>query len=438
MEVKVNPQANNKSITETCQTGGSTLQQTPSYTESQNSKGLSEPDTPSLDTDVQMQGTPSSLRSCVVPPLPPKANKPTVELGLVSNTKDLLPEVSINYKNHKNQTSKPESQEEPMNWPPPYEPSALDTITMQTEEEIKDLPDLPPPPFFPEQSEQRSLKNESSTLRATTGPVIQRRSPSPHSTSPLVTQMQPSPKLDPKPSFSVNATKRKSPPHSACTSSSSYSPRLPPAKPTKFPISLYVPASMGDRRPSNTSQYDNLSEADDDDRLVERLLASTPEENPSMHSSPPYTTGRNYDPTFYPVPPPPVFIPPSPSPVLTAVCALPSLPQEPEYRGEDSWVENSIIHSPPPSFADRLVSFQCTIVTCSDTHTAASPVYSKNFSRGPRDHSAFPAPLLYTRSPPGHSRSSGQSPVGVALVHSSPDFCMTPPGGQKLPKSVTF
>lgn len=429
VEVKVNLQANSKSIPETCQTGGSTLQQTPSSTESQNSKSISGPDTPSMDTDFQTQGTPSSLRSCVAPPLPPKANKPTVEVGLVSNTKVLLPEVCINDRNHKNQTNTPETQEEFMDWPPPYEPSALDTITMQTEEEIKDLPNLPPPPFFPEQSEQRSLKNEPSTVTATTGQDIHCHAPSPQSTSPLVTQTKPSPKPPP----SVNATRRKSPPHSTCTSSSSYSPRLLPAKPTKFPISLYVPASMGDRRPSNTSQYDNLSEADDDDRLVERLLASTPEENPSI---PPYTTDRNYDPTLYPVPPPPVFIPPSP--VLTAMCALPSLPQEPEYRGEDSWVENSIIHSPPPSFADRLVPFQCTIATCSDTHTAASPVYSKNFSRSPRDHSAFPAPLLYTRSPPGPSRSSGQSPVGVALVQSSPDFCRTPPAGQKLPKSVTF
>lgn len=67
-----------------------------------------------------------------------------------------------------------------------------------------------------------------------------------------------------------------------------------------------------------------------------------------------------------------------------------------------------------------------------------SPGYSKPFSRGPRDHSAFPAPLLYTGSPPGHSRSSGQSPVGVPLVQSNPDFCRMPPGGRQLPKSVTF
>lgn len=443
LEVKINQQADNKIVTETCLTDDSALQQTPSSTESQNSKSFSETNTPSSDSVVdQTQGTPSPLRSRIAPSLPPKAKKPIIEVGLVKDTKNFLPEVCPDRK-QENETNKPKPQEEPMDWPPPYEPSALEAITMQTAEEIMDLPDLPPPPlFYPEQSEQRSQNNESPTSRTGTGPNIQLCSPSPHSASPLVTRMKvspkPSPKLSPKPRLASYVTKVKSPPHSAYTPNSSSSPRLPPAKPTKFPVSLYVPASMGDRRPSNTSQYDNLSEADDDDHFVERLLASTPEEYPLMHSTPPFTTDRNYDPTFYPVPPPPVFIPPSPSPVLSAMCALPSLPQEPEYRGEDSWVEDSIIHSPPPSFADRLVPFQCASANCSDTHRAVSPVYPKNFSRGPRDHSAFPAPLLYTRSPPGHSRSSGQSPVGVALTQSSQDFCRTPPGGQKLPKSVTF
>ncbi|XP_017274532.1 USP6 N-terminal-like protein [Kryptolebias marmoratus] len=447
LEIKINLQANNKPVTETCQTDGTT----PSSTESQNSKSLSGANTSSSDPFVvQTPGTPSSLRSCIAPPLPSKANKPTIEVVLVRDAEYSLPEVCQNDRKQESQTNKPEDTKS-VDWPPPYEPSSLEAITMQTEEEIMDLPDLPPPPFFyPEQSEQRSLNNESPTLRAGTGPDVQRRSPSPRSASPLVTHMKaspkpsprpspkpspkPNPKISPKPPLSVNVTQRKSPPHSAFAASSSSSPRLP-AKPVKFPISLYVPASMGDRRPSNTSQYDNLSEADDDDRFVERLLASTPEENPSMHSISRYTTDRDYDPTFYPVPPPPVFIPPSPSPVMYA---FHSLPQEPEYRGEDGWVEGSIIHSPPSSFADRLAPFQCSTTTCSDTQSSVSPVYSKNFSRGPRDHSAFPAPLLYTGFPPGHSRSSGQSPVGVALVQSSPDFCRTPPGGQKLPKSVTF
>ncbi|XP_006789729.1 USP6 N-terminal-like protein [Neolamprologus brichardi] len=310
--------------------------------------------------------------------------------------------------------------------------------TMEAEEEIMDLPDLPPPPFiFPNQSDQMPLGGCSPHLGARTGPGIQQCSHSPRSASPLVNQIKLSPKLYPKPPTSLDIMQKKPlpskpSPNRAFTDPSS-SPRLPP-KPTKFPVSLYVPASAGDRRPSNTSQYDNLSEVDEDDRSVERVLSSTPEEIPSLHNNPSYN--REYDPAVYPLPPPPVYMHHSASP--PSLCALPSLPQEPEYAGEGSWVEDPIFAPPPPSFADRLSPLQCTTASCSDPHKAMSPGYSKPFSRGPRDHSAFPAPLLYTGSPPAHLRSSGQSEVGVPLVQSSPDFCRVPQSGHQLPKSVTF
>ncbi|XP_074488332.1 uncharacterized protein LOC141765920 [Sebastes fasciatus] len=418
LEVKINLQPNSQPDAEAQQTDSITLHQTPSPAEPQDSRT---PPLPSPDpVVVHTQGTPSPLRPSRAPPLPPKAEKPCAEDGLNRDVKESLPEV--------NQTEeKPESKEEPVDWPPPYEPPPLEALAVQTEEEIMDLPDLPPPPLFYTET--------------------QRRSPSPRSASPLVTQMKLTPKPCPKPPMSLAPTQKKPPPPSkpsppprvsSTSSSSSFSPRLPPQKPTKFPVSLYVPVQAGDRRPSNTSQYDNLSEADEDDRHLERLLGSTPEETPSMHGIPPHNTVRDYDPALYPVPPPPVFIPPSPSPTPPSLCALSSLPQEPEYEVEDSWVEDSIIPPPPASFADRLSTFQCGAASCSDAHRATSPGYSKPFSRGPRDHSAFPAPLLYTGSPPGHSRPSGQSAVGVPLVRSSPDFCRMPPGGQQLPKSVTF
>lgn len=302
-----------------------------------------------------------------------------------------------------------------------------------------DLPDLPPPPFFyPDQDDQRP--QDSEYLGAGADPQTRRRSPSPRSASPLVTHMKLSQELCPKPPTSLDLTQKKRPPLKPslpCAFTPS-SPKPSPPKPTKFPVSLCVPVSTGDRRPSNTSQYDNLSEADEEDRYLERLLESTPEEIIRMHSSPPRITEREYDPVLNPLPPPLVFIPPSPSPIPPSLCALPSLPQEPEYEGEDSWVEGSIIPSPPPSFADRLTPFQSSTPNCSDTHRTSSPGYPKPISRGPRDHSAFPAPLLYTGSPPGHSRLSGESAIGVPMVRSSPDFCRMPPGGQQLPKSVTF
>ncbi|XP_041651052.1 USP6 N-terminal-like protein [Cheilinus undulatus] len=422
-ERKNNLQPHSQPNTETEPSDSTALLQDSPPLEPHNS---TEPPQPSPEPVVlQTQQTPSPLRPCRAPPLPPKADKLCVDISLNRDVKESAPQASQTEEEEKqeSQPEEPDTEEKPMEWPPPYEPPDMDAFAMQTEE-IIDLPDLPPPPlFYPEQEDQSVQETQHS-------------SPSPRSASPQIPKMKPSPKPCLKPPTSLDLTRKNPPPFKpspprAFTSSS----RIPPPKPTKFPVSLYVPVSTGDRRPSNTSQYDNLSDADEDERYLERLLSSTPEEVPC---EPPNTIDRDYDPTLYPLPPPPVFIPPSPSPLPPSLCILPSLPQEPEYEGEDSWVEDSIIPPPPPNFADRLTPFQCNAVSCSDTHRAASPGYSKPFSRGPRDHSAFPAPLLYTGSPPGHPRPSGQSAVGVPLVRSSPDFCRMPPAGQQLPKSVTF
>ncbi|XP_049431263.1 USP6 N-terminal-like protein [Epinephelus fuscoguttatus] len=435
LEVKINLQPNSQPNTEAQQTVGIALQQTPSPADLQDSRT---PPLPSPDPVVVCtERTPSPLMPCRAPPLPPKADKSFAAVRLDGDVRELPPEVTQtdNVGKQESQPEDPDTEDEPVDWPPPYEPPALDALAMQTEEEIMDLPDLPPPPFFDtEQNDQGP--QDSNSPRLGVGRDIQRRSPSPRSASPLVPQMKLSPKPCPKPPTSLDLTQKKPlplKPSSArtFTNTSSSSPRLPP-KPTKFPVSLYVPVPAGDRRPSNTSQYDNLSEADEDDRYLERLLGSTPEEIP------PHTINRDYDPALFPLPPPPLYIPPSPSLTPPSLCALPSLPQEPEYQGEDSWVEDSIIPPPPASFADRPSPYQCSAASRSDTHRATSPSYSKPFSRGPRDHSAFPAPLLYTGSPPGNSKPSGHSAVGVPMVRSSPDFCRMPPGGQQLPKSVTF
>lgn len=417
VDVNINLQPHSQPTTETEETDNITLHQTPSPV-SQDSRSLSRVNTPSLPSPdpvvVHTQGTPSPLRHCRPPPVPP--NKPCMELaGIVEKS---LPEGSQDEGIQKNEPKDPET-EEAVEWPPPYEAPVLDTY-LQNEEENMDLPELPPPPFFyQEQSNHMVLDRESPCLMARAGLEMQHRSPSPCSASPLATQASPKPCLKPPTTLDLtqkNLSPSKTPSHRVFTGSSSSSTR-PPPKPTKFPVSLYVPACAGDRRPSNTSQYDNLSEADEDDRLLERLLGSSPVES---HNIPPYVVDRDYDPTLYP------------SPIPPRLCTLPFLPQEPECEGEQSWVEESIIPPPPPSFADRLSPFQDA------TARAVSPGYSKPFCRGPRDHSAFPAPLLYTGSPPGHSRSSGQSAVGVPLVQSGPDFCRMPQGGQQLPNSVTF
>ncbi|XP_035012216.2 USP6 N-terminal-like protein [Hippoglossus stenolepis] len=437
-EVKVALQPHSQPDTESQQSDSNTIQHNACPAEASGSRSLSGTNTPSLPSPdpvvVHTQRTPSPIRPCRAPPLPPKINKPCPAVGFDRDVKETLQECSQTEDGGEPESAPGdlETKEEPVEWPPPYIPPPLDPPAMQTEEEIMDFPDLPPPPFsYAEQIDEQRLDCESPRPGSRTGPETQRRAPTPRSDSPLVTQ---------KPPVSPDVTQNKPlpPPKPYLPCSLTSSPRLPPPKPTKFPVSLYVPAPAGSRRPSNTSQYDNLSEVDEDDRSVERLLGSTPEEIPSMHSNPPHTINRDYDPARNPLPPPPVFIPPSPSPTPPSLCTLPSLPQEPEFGGEDSWVEDSILPPPPPSFADRLTPLQCSVASCSDAHRAPSPSYSKPFSRGPRDRSAFPAPLLYTRSPPGNARSSGQSAVGVPLVRSSPDFCRMPPSGQPLPKSVTF
>lgn len=394
------------------------------------------------DPAEQSKETRPGIKPCRTPPSPPKAKNPTAEGRLERDEEKVLTAQQTEEEaKPETQTRSQEMEIKPPDWPPPYEPSASDVLNLQPEDEIMDLPDLPPPPFFyPDQNDQ-SASDQDSPCRATVAEAD--RSPSPaHAPSPLLLQNRPSPRPSLRPATSPDLP-QKDPPASerplpcAFTTHSSRSPRPPPHKPTKFPVSLYVPAATGDRRPSNTSQYDNLSEADEDERCLERTLVSTPEEIPSARGDARHAVGRAYDPVLYPIPPPPVFIPPSHSPIPPSGCAFTSLPQEPEYEGEDSWVKSPILPPPPPTFADRLSPFQCKAGSCSDTHRAVSPGYSKPFTRGPRDHSAFPAPLLYTGSPPVLSRPSGQSPGGVPLVRSSPDFCRVTQGAQ-LPKSVTF
>lgn len=346
----------------------------------------------------------SPLKPCRPPPTPPKAKKLSVNEAV-----PLDDQIGVHLSS---QLGQKELQEEQVEWPPPYEPPALDTV--QTQAENIDLPELPPPPFcYTEESTSPKPEPQKSTPNA-----------SPDS--------QVKPKIGPKPITSLDILQKKPSPTRIITSSSASSPSLPPPKPTKFPVSLYVPVHMGDRRPSNTSQYDNLSEGDDDERCIDRLLATTPEELPNIPKL--HSIDKDYDPIKYPLPPPPMFIPPSPSPPLFR-----ALNQEPLYEGDECWSEDSVIMAPPPStFADRLAPFQSSGHSCSDIHRATSPNYSKAFTRSPRDRTAFPAPLLYTGSPSGQRATGQSSSVGVPLVRSSPDFCRMPPVGQQLHKSVTF
>ncbi|CAL8359906.1 unnamed protein product [Lota lota] len=321
-------------------------------------------------------------------------------------------------------------QVEPVDWPPPpYQapPPPPEVLTMQ--EEMLDLPDLPPPPLCYEKLHEQAPPPASLAPAPSQAPGGQPPTcrPTPPSTLNLV-RGEPAPPRAPLPLFSPAF-----PPSSS---------RLaPPAKPTKFPVSLCVPAASGARRPSNASQYDNLTDGEDEERCRERLLeasgaappqgpalSSTPEEGSASFGRPPRPgpDGHPYDPKTYPLPPLPAAAspPPSSSSLLPpSPCTLPFLPQEPAYDGQDSWVEHAVIPPPPPCFADRPSSPPHQL-SCHRLSDAASS------SRGPRGHSVFPAPLLYT----GHPRPPAHGPV----VGSSPDCYRMHAEGQQLPTSVTF
>ncbi|XP_030222727.1 TBC1 domain family member 3K [Gadus morhua] len=349
-------------------------------------------------------------------------------------------------------------QEEPGDWPPPpsYQappppPGALALLE-------EDLPELPPPPMCYEELHPQTPVAAPPPAAAPPPPAFpaQLRRPTPPSTLNLGRAGELAPPRAPLPLFS--------PAFPPSSSSRLAAPPPSSSKPTMFPVSLCVPAPPGARRPSNASQYDNLTDGEDEERGLERLLGATPPQGPALSSTPeeeglassygrPPRLGpdgsRPYDPATYPLPPPPAAVsPPSPpssswsSLLPPSPCALPFLPQEPAYDGQDSWVEHAVFPPPPPCFADRpSPPHQLSCHRLSDAQRDAAAAASSSSSsstttsRGPRGHSVFPAPLLYT----GHARPPAQGPVVLGLgVRSSPDFNRMHAEGQQLPKSVTF
>ncbi|XP_036390528.1 USP6 N-terminal-like protein [Megalops cyprinoides] len=175
-------------------------------------------------------------------------------------------------------------------WPPPYEPPESDTLDEQAEDEPLDLPELaPPPPIFME---------ESGAL--------------PHP------EAEPFPQCPPPPS---DLNLKDPHVHSAF--------RLP----GKFPMALSAAEPCGDRRPSGISQYDNLSEREEDrylDRLLEMAAALPQSRSPDTgHRDLPEhpTTG---DPC--PPPLPAASLKPKPTPMIPPPVPTPSTKPPPYTR----------------------------------------------------------------------------------------------------------
>ncbi|XP_031421032.1 USP6 N-terminal-like protein [Clupea harengus] len=228
----------------------------------------------------------------------------------------------------------------------------------------------------------------------------------------------------------------------------------------RFPTSLGVPSPMGDRRPSNTSQYDNLSEGEpladtedeqeEEDRYLEKLLEQaaylprSPQEMLGIGGlSPPSLVE---DISSYPLPPPPPSfgpqdestpLPPPPSGFSTP--PPPNLPQELEYQGEDSWVTpDSMFLSPPPCFADHLSP---TPAPAPPPPTGLSPrpcVHSAGREALRLVGQARCGPPLGLRLPPKPPKPPPSSLKPTGQLTADTDFYRLHAPSHHLPKSVTF
>ncbi|XP_030646475.1 USP6 N-terminal-like protein [Chanos chanos] len=223
-------------------------------------------------------------------------------------------------------------------WPPPYLPPETDVSSVHS----LNLPELPPPPppFLDQASGEDLLPQEEDPP------------PYPPPAQPLDLILE-----DPTASPSSYRAHRQL---------------------SKFPVNLYVPPATGDRRPSNTSHYDNLSEGDiEEDQNVEKLLemAATLPQNQRfsvlLPPPPPPPPEIVEDPSVLPLPPPPMFFyTPDSGP-------LPPPPPLTEYNGPDSWVtSDSVFSQPPPSFADRLSPNPSPVPSPRPQKTRLNQIYS--------------------------------------------------------------
>ncbi|KAG1931179.1 USP6 N-terminal-like protein [Pimephales promelas] len=240
-------------------------------------------------------------------------------------------------------------------WPPPYQTPLTDCSSNHS----LDLPELPPPPLpCIEQGVELSPSEEDVQFYLLPPPITQ----------PLDLILE-----DPSSSPSSYRSYRQL---------------------SKFPVNLYVPPSSGDRRPSNTSHYDNLSE--EEDQSVERLLeiAATLPQNPNLGLRNTTLSFPSEDAMSLPLPSPCMF--------FYSPDSSPLPPPPPCIEESNRWVTpDSIFPHPPTGFADRpflISSAPCNQVVVNQTE---------------QDRGQSQPPRL----PPKKSQATRLSPV-----HSDSDF----------------
>uniref|UniRef100_A0A9J7YN14 USP6 N-terminal-like protein n=1 Tax=Cyprinus carpio carpio TaxID=630221 RepID=A0A9J7YN14_CYPCA len=270
-------------------------------------------------------------------------------------------------------------------WLPPYQPSTTDTSSIHS----LNLPELPPPPL-PCTEEGVKLSPLEEDVPFCLAP------PPPPITQPLDLIVED--------------------PFSSPSSYRSY------RQLSKFPVNIYVPPSSGDRRPSNTSYYDNMSE--EEDLSVDRLL--------EMAATLPQNSNLSLMNTTLPLPPEDAMSLPLPPPSMFFYTPDSSpLPPPPSCIEEaNSWGSPECIFPKPPiDFANKpnlvsLVPCNQVVPNQNDQDSSQSqrprlpPKKSKPNQVVPNQTDQDRSQSQLPRLPPKKS----QPPV-LSPVHSDSDFC---------------
>lgn len=230
-------------------------------------------------------------------------------------------------------------------WPPPYQPPMTDSSSVNS----LNLPDLPPPPLPCAEEALEFLPHDE---------VVSFCLPPPPIAQPLNLILE-----DPSASPSSYRSQRQL---------------------SKFPVNLYVPPPSGDRRPSNTSHYDNIW--DDADNSVERILETVTPLPQDLGFKNPTLPRPPEDAMSLPLPPPSMFFyTPDSSPIQ---------PPTPCIEDSNSWITPDcvgVVPQPPASFADKPF--------------LASSVQSNQFDSGHSLPPRLPPKKLPTMLSQGHSDS---------------------------------
>ncbi|KAG9352446.1 hypothetical protein JZ751_020860 [Albula glossodonta] len=186
-----------------------------------------------------------------------------------------------------------------------------------------------------------------------------------------------------------------------------------PQVPNKFPMTLPVPPpATGQRRPSNTSHYDNLSEGETEEAMPETAPPTMSSKNLSPDTPAPKPPKPR---PSSPLPVPEASLKPKPDPISPRPCPSLLAPLEQKSELDSTNGRNAEEMEPSNEQSDETGEHSATV------HS------TQNFTDSGGQEDAEPQPVDTTASPP----------LAYA-VQSQPDFHLALSPSQHLPKSITF